>query len=724
MSFAHTASLTRSATRHTVPALIALLAITLSGLLALPRLAAPSTSAPFDSALPLIFIERAGAAGRIVEAGTIGAAFTFAPEGVSLSTPTGTALQVTFPGANPRATVRAVEPQAAVISSYQGSDPTRWSEAAPTYSAVIYDELFPGVNLHLAGDTRQLKGTYTVAPHADPTPIAWRYPGATALRIDPASGDLQIELNGQTLVERAPIAWQDTLNGRVMVAVRFALVGDTAGFALGAYDPTLPLVIDPELVYSSYLGGNSDEESSGLARDAAGNLYLLGRTYSSDFGGSSNAIAGSDDVFVAKFDPIGKTLLYRTILGGSGSDAGIGIAVNAAGEVALTVTTGSANFPLVKPLLSTRPGPGGAFARLDAAGKLVFSSYINVGFSNSRQNIAFDRDGNMVFTGTSFATDDMGDAGIYVVRGDGSAALRAIGFGGDGLDEGAALAVGANGNIYLAGVTNPIDQGIGVSGDAFQRTCGAKVAAASERCDRDAFIAVLNPGLTELIAGTYLGGVGTETVAGIGVDGAGNVVVAGTTGAIDFPTRNAFQPTWLGADNFSNGFVAKLAPNLSAAVYSTFLSSQDQTGTEQIFGLAVDVAGNAAVTGLTNGRQFPVKDAVEGELDGRFCRTTTERLCYDAFATAFTPTGGLAWSTYVGGDDDDEGLAIAFDGAGGVWVTGQTDASDFATTADGRPNLQMSDLFLTHLGTKGSPGPTPDPGADKPFKVALPLIRR
>jgi hypothetical protein len=580
--------------------------------------------------------------------------------------------------------------------------------------------------MHLTGDSRQLKSTYTVAPHADPAPIAWRYPGTSELRIDPNSGDLQIRLNGQNLVERAPIAWQDTAGGRVMVDARFTLSGDTAGFVLGAYDPALPLVIDPELIYSSYLGGNSDEESFGMTRDAQGNLYLLGRTYSTDFGGGANSIAGNDDLFIAKLDPTGTQLLYRTILGGSGSDGGIGIAVNAAGEVALTANTGSANFPLLKPLLSTRSGPGGAFAKLDAAGKLVFSSYVNVGFSNSRQNIAFDRDGNLVFTGTSWATDDMGDAGIYIIQGDGSAALRAIGFGGDWLDEGAALTVGPNGNIYLAGVTQPIDVGIGVSDNAFQPVCGARAAGGSEDCDKDAFVAILNPALTGLIAATYLGGVGTEMVAGIGVDSTGNVYVAGTTGAIDFPTRNAFQPTWLGADNFSNGFVTKLTPDLSAAVYSTFLSSQDQTGTEQIFGLAVDGAGNAAVTGLTNGKQFPVKAAVENELDGRICRTTTERLCYDAFATVFDPSGGLTWSTYLGGDDDDQGRAIAFDGAGGVWVTGQTDASDFATTADGRPNLQMSDVFLTHLGAKGTPGPSPTPGPDtgKPFKLALPLISR
>jgi hypothetical protein len=731
MFVARFSSLTNASNRSTAPILALLLVVTLSGLLALPRLLDPlPAAAPVAPALPLLFTERVGTANEpaVVEAGTLGAAFTFTAEGVSLNTPTSPAFQLTFPGANPDTTMRTVEPKSTVVSSYQGSDPARWSEATPTYGAVVYDDLFPGVSLHIAGDNRQLKGTYTVAPHANPTPIAWRYPGASNMQIDPASGDLQITLGAQTLVERAPIAWQNTAQGRVLVDVRFAIAGDTAGFVLGSYDPTLPLVIDPELVYSSYFGGNSDEESYGMVRDAQGSLYLIGRTYSTDFGGSPNSIAGNDDVFIAKLDSTGKQLLYRTILGGSGSDGGIGIAVNTAGEVALTANTGSTNFPLLNPLLSTRPGPGGAFARLDAAGRLVFSSYINIGFSNSRQNIAFDRDGNMVFTGTSWASDDMGDAGIYVVKGDGSEAVRAIGFGGDWLDEGAALAIGANGNIYLAGVTQPNDQGIAVSDNAFQQVCGARVASATGSCDKDAFIAVLNPELTELIAGTYLGGVGTETVAGIGVDGAGNVYVAGTTGAMDFPTSNAFQPTWLGADNFSNGFVAKLSPDLSAAVYSTFLSSQDQTGTEQIFGLAVDGAGNAAVTGLTNGRMFPIKEAVENELDGRICRTTTERLCYDAFAVAFDPNGGLAWSTYLGGDDDDQGRAITFDGAGGVWVTGQTDASDFSTTADAQSNLQMSDVFLTHLGTNSTPAPSPTPGGgggtNQPFKVVLPLIKR
>jgi hypothetical protein len=496
------------------------------------------------------------------------------------------------------------------------------------------------------------------------------------------------------------------------------------------------LAAAPQIVYSSYLGGNSDEEVKAMARDGAGNLYVTGRTYSTNFAGSPGPIAGSDDLFVAKFDPTGKQLIYRTILGGKSGDSGLGIAVNGAGEVAVTVSTTSIDFPLLNPLLDTKPeGYHSAVIKLDASGKLVFSSYLNAGFNGTQNhNIAFNSKGQIVFTGEDWAGPDTGreNVGIYILSPDGAAPVVLGQFGGDWIDHGIALAVGADDKIYIAGMTEFRDGGFPLSEGAFQTVCGTKSYGASEPyCDRDAFVAVLNAEASEILAATYLGGDGSDEVNGVGVDNAGNVYVAGVTHSMNFPTKGAFQGSWLGADNFGNGFISKLTPDLSALVYSTFLGAQDQWSSDYIHGMDVDGAGNLVVTGLTNGEYFPVKDAPQPQLNGAICIGGSDRFCYDAFVSAFDPSGALSFSTYLGGGDDDIGYAVRHDGAGGFWLAGRTEASNFVTTADAaQTNMMQSDAFLTHLGTPGAqpgpgtePTPRPDPGT-LTFKAHLPLLRR
>ncbi len=274
----------------------------------------------------------------------------------------------------------------------------------------------------------------------------------------------------------------------VLTALLLAWPAGSAHSAEAAAEPT-------RLIYSSYLGGNSDDEGRGVARDAAGNLYVVGQTYSTDFGGSPNAIAGSSDIFVAKFDPSGKKMLYRTILGGGDSDTAIAIAVNGAGEVAITVDTMSANFPLLKPLLDQKPEEGGVLAKLDAAGKLAFSTFLNLEFYDARQNVAFDSSGAMYLTGMYWAggTEGRENVALYSISPDGAEALRLEQFGGDWTDRGVALAVTPDGTAYIAGSTEFRDGGFPLSDTAFQQVCGAKSYGASEPyCDGDAFVAVVN----------------------------------------------------------------------------------------------------------------------------------------------------------------------------------------------------------------------------------------
>src|SRR5258705_7780545 len=171
-----------------------------------------------------------------------------------------------------------------------GNDRTRWRTGIATYAGISYTGLYPGVDLYYSGTGVSIKGTFVVAAGADPTAIGWRYSGADVV-IDP-SGALVVtppDAMGRpgarpALTERAPLAWQDIGGQRIAVPVRYALSADQSiRFELGNYDTAYSLIIDPTLEYGSYLGGSDNDQVSSITRDAAGFLYMVGSTMSSDF---------------------------------------------------------------------------------------------------------------------------------------------------------------------------------------------------------------------------------------------------------------------------------------------------------------------------------------------------------------------------------------------------------------------------------------------------------
>ena len=226
-----------------------------------------------------------------------------------------------------------------------GNNSDQWRTGIPTYAALNYNELYPGIDLRYDGQGGQLKGTYILDPKADPGMIRWRYAGASNVKIDSTSGDLKITLaGGNLLTESAPIAWQ-VLDGRkVPVEVHFTLKGDQAGFTVGAYDASQPLVIDPTLTYSTFLGSISSDYIHDISLDSADNIYVGGWTYSNNLGEITNPVSGYTDAFVAKLNPAGTAWQWITYIGGNQSEEGYGIVANNAG-VWLTGYTDSANFP-------------------------------------------------------------------------------------------------------------------------------------------------------------------------------------------------------------------------------------------------------------------------------------------------------------------------------------------------------------------------------------------
>jgi hypothetical protein len=712
---------------------------------------------PLELARPVVpsaltFFPNAGQAAPAARFQTraLGGTLSFSSSAVSLELPGAAPAMVVFEGAD-AALLAGEDEHAARFNMLRGADPAAWRTDLPTYAALRYQGLYPGIDLRYDGVGGGLKGTYTVAPSANPAQIRWAYQGATDVRIDQASGDLLIDLPAAvagaplTLREQAPIAWQELGGRREPVAVRYQLTqgptGPLAGFALGSYDHSQPLVIDPYLVYATLLGGSAGDEGRDVAVDAAGNLYVTGTTTSADLpqaGSPQPTYAGPatgnfGDAFVAKLNAAGDALVYLTYLGGSGADIGDAIAVDGAGNVYLTGMTQSANFPVQS---AFQAAPGGndcgsppcsdAFvAKLNAAGNaLVFSSYLggarseNLGLLDAgtrglATGIAVDGAGEIYITGTTdsanFPTEgeaygdgDGAFADIFVTRlsADGQTLRYSSYLGGSGADYSGDIAVAPGGVAYITGGT--LSTSFPTRG-ALQDEPGGPGS--------DAIIAAFDTTLTgsdSLRFSTYFGGDDTDLGMGIAVDERGLYIAGHTASANGFPLEDALQ-----ASNASAGaaipreaFAAMLSLDGSELLYSTYLGG---SGNDVGYDLAINGQGHMVLLGQTLSDNFPLKGAWQA----------ARRDSQDLFVTILDPGAegedSLIGSTYLGSAGTDYGYGVAVDAAGSIYLTGITGGATGETlpvrTTIG-PNATGNGILLAKLG----PNPT--------SRLALPLLSR
>ncbi len=438
--------------------------------------------------------------------------------------------------ASPR--VEALEELPGKANYFLGNDPTKWRTNVPTYARVHYQDLYPGIDLIYYGNQRQLEYDLVVRPGADPSRIRLGVQGADTLDVD-AQGDLVLHTAGGDIRQRKPAAYQEIDGMRQEISGGYVLKGShTVGFEVGAYDASRPLVIDPVLFYSTYLGGSSDDFGSGIAVDSSGDAYVTGYTLSTDFPTTVGAFqtthaadGGLDDGFVTKLNPTGAALVYSTYLGGSSDDFGFGIAVDSSGDVYVTGYTLSTAFPTTV----------GAFQMTNAGGYDGFVTKLN----------------------------PTGAALVYSTY-----------LGGSSDDFGRGIAVDAAGSAYVTGYTYST---------AFPTTVGAfQTTHAADSGRNDAFVTKLNPTGAGLVYSTYLGGNSFDVGLGIAVDALGSAYVTGGTQSTNFPTTTrAFQTTFGGG--VVDGFVTKLNPAGSMLDYSTYLGG---TGLDTGFGIAVDTLPN------------------------------------------------------------------------------------------------------------------------------------
>ncbi len=598
-------------------------------------------------------------------------------------------------GAGPAPEVVGQAPLSGKIHYLAGADPARWRRDVPAYARVIYRAVYPGVDLVYHGAQGQLEYDFVVAPGADPRAIRLVFEGADTLRLD-AQGDLRLTTRAGELRFPRPVVYQETGGGRREVPGGYVVAGREVTFQVAAYDATRPLVIDPRLDWSTYLGGSVQDGGQGIAVDAAGAIYITGWAGSTDFPTAhalQPAPGGSDDVFVAKLSPDGSTLVYATYLGGSDLDLGFGIAVDAAGQAYVTGETRSADFPTVNAAQPLIYGDGvfpachprcfafNAFlAKLNPEGSaLVYSTYLGGHDSTIGFAVAVDGAGNAYVAGRAGADvpaarhlgPRAGEA--FVAKHSPTGALLYVADFGSGIAR--SIAVDGSGNAYVTGATEAND--FPTTPGALQPTGGCPPSTVFE-CG-DAFVAKLGPTGSSLAYGTYLGGSGDERGLGIAVDAGGNAYVTGSTTSTDFPTlAGALQPAPGGGScRFGpcrDAFVVKLDAAGSRLLYATYLGGSQ---VDEGIGIAVDGAGHAFVAGNTASTDFPTVNPVQAAHSGASCETAE---CLDAFVAKLDASGSsLVWATYLGGNSVELTTGIALDGNGSAYLTGQTESSNFPT---------------------------------------------
>jgi uncharacterized protein (TIGR03437 family) len=576
-----------------------------------------------------------------------------------------------------------------------GNDPQAWRTNLPNFARVEYRAIQPGVDLAFYGTQRALEYDFIVAPGVDPAELTVTVEGADKLELT-TNGDLLLYIGNATVTHRAPLSFQQQGQRKRHINSRYVLKGgNQIGFLVEAYDHAQPLVIDPVIDYSTFLGGIGSDEGFAIAVDNSGNAYITGTTYSNNF----NTFAplqtlnrgGKFDAFVTKINAAGNAIIYSTYLGGSAEDSGQGIAVDSLGNAYITGITNSPDFTTrngFQPALNGQANDA-FITKLNTDGTaIVYSSYL--GGSNIDQAFAIALDaGNNAYIVGSTASPDFNtrsplqpanrggaDAFIAKVNASGSALVYSTFLGGSGLDEAYGVAVDPQGNACVTGSTASNDFNV------------VNAIQSNNLGQQDAFVAKVNVNGSALLYSTYLGGSAQDAAYDIAVDTNGNAYVTGNTFSDNFRTVEPFQANNRGS---SDAFVSKFNDNGSVLLYSTYLG-----GTQGDFGrsIALGPDNEILLAGRTSSTDFNNLNAYQDINRGNL----------DAFVSKFNAQGSaLLYSTYLGGTQDDYAFGLATDSAGNAYVTGDTRSTDFNT----RNPLQAAnrgglDAFVTKLNSNGS----------------------
>jgi len=628
------------------------------------------------------FIARAG--GYQVHVSSSAMAIALTEHGKHLQGDALPILRVRLVGAREDVEGAGVDRLASTTNYFLGSDAARQFTDVANYARVRFDEVYPGIGLVYYGNQSNLEYDIVLQPGADPTNVRLALDGANDIRVD-QQGNLLLSVGSESLQLKIPVVYQEYEGKHHAIAAKFQILANhEIGIRTAKYDHHRTLTIDPTLVYSTYVGGGNRDLSNAIAVDSAGNAYIAGTTYSTDFPMASayqstyGKSPGATQAFVTKLNATGTALIYSTYLGDtSQSDAANGIAVDASGYAYVTGTTSGSAFPTTSGAYQTTrvTGSNSFVAKLGPAGNtLSYGTYLN---NATTQAIALDSLGNAYVTGTAtsafkttagaFQATALASSSPFVFKLNlsGTTALYATFLGGSsGTETATSIAVDSAGSAYIGGGGRSTDF---PTLNAFQSALQG---------GNDGYVAKLNPQGSALVYSTHLGGTADEVVNGIAVDANGSAYVTGQTTSFNFPvSANSFQRA-RGGPNYTslpNAFVAKLAPGGNALVFSSYLGGGGSATHQSTFGdwgtsIAIDSAGHAFVAGeISSTTGFPlVGDLLPGMPEN-------EQGLFVAKIGAFGDT--LLYSTHIGWTSS-WSYAIAVDPNGDAYATAAADSGD------------------------------------------------
>jgi Beta-propeller repeat/Domain of unknown function DUF11 len=698
---------------------------------------APSSAQSVLSNLPVSFEANQGQAASDVKflARGNGYGLFLTPESAVLDIRSHGQVRMQLANANPVPEVTGNNPLPGKTNYLVGKDPRNWHQNVPTFARVRYSDVYPGIDLVYYGKQGRLEYDFEVAPNANPSQVGLQFHGAENLALSPG-GDLLLSNDGSGLRFRAPRLYQTIGNEQRPVQGRFVIRDNKeVGFAVGAYDRTRALVIDPVLVYSSYLGGAGAESSARIAVDSSSNIYVAVATTSTDatLNGSSvvSAAKGGGDILIRKIDSGGTTIVFQTYLGGTGLDTPAGIVVDSGFDVIVAGTTNSTDFPTLNGYQDSITSGSHTFVTsLNPAGQTVlYSTFIAGNGTDTAQGLALDSKNKAYVIGTSSSTDLLTTANAFqpaslatnkffvakvdpATTGTDSVPYLTY-FGGgnpsNGVVEGGGIAVDANGNVYITGGTNFTNTATNATTDfpilnAFKNCLNAPAATTScaiGSTQKDAFVAKLNPANAvgdQLQYSTYVGGAGEDVANGIALDSSTIAYITGTTASTEVIAQSGI-PFQASPGGGNDAFLAKLSsftPSTTSTTTTTvtqlYFTYIGGSGDDRGLAVGVDTAQGARVTGSTTSGNLPLQHSINTYAGGT-----------DAFVARIdtTATTALAlghYLTYLGGTGNDEGTSIAVDPRGSAYVAGDTTSANFPVVGSTAALTGASDAFVTKVG--------------------------
>jgi hypothetical protein len=626
-------------------------------------------------------------------------------------------LRMRLLGANPGAVAAGEVPLPGKVNYYGGNDQKHWQQDIPTFGQVRYSHVYRGVDLVYYGNQGHLEYDFVIAPGAHPADIRLAFDGAMPT-LD-AAGDLVLEQGGAEVRMRKPVVYQEAEGGREPVAGHFTIsAAQEVTFAVAGYDSSRPLVVDPVLVYSTYLGGAHDDRLHGLAVDSTGSAVVVGQTPSADFPVTSGAFqstssrtGGNGTAFITKLSPDGSSLVFSTFLGGSIGDvlaAAVAVGpqdnIYVAGKASTNEGAGT-NFPTTGGAFQATSNLNGVsdgdgfVTELTPDGKIVYSTYLGGSYNDYAIGIAVDAAGDAFVTGNTTSYNTIANGQVVPL-----------------------VLFPTTANAYMGPFAMPKDPA----------TLDSTVAYMP-------FLAELNPTGTALVYSTLLGAStcdpqcqdGSACTAqgtcatggcsvnclndsigqGVAIDGRGIAYIGGWTSQPNFPTTpGSLKPTAPprlnpnGAGGGVIGFVAAFDPTRSgpsSLKYSTFLGGQTPVSGDAVYGITADANGYVYVTGQASSHDFPTTAASYQPT----CVLGSTGCGYGAYVAKLDPTGStLIYSTFlrstVGGNT--LGFNVKLDSATNAYVVGQVSDGQFPLV---NPIQSMADgisLFVLTLSSDGS----------------------